>query len=114
MHLPRSDFRRWPLASRCRVEAAFAKKQAPTLFAEQLMDGFWSAEPYFGLLRSFRYDDDYIGLDRYTISEPERSWEVYNWLQYFSPADLETECAAAGLRIVATFANVCRDPYDST
>lgn len=94
--------------------AAFAKKQATTLFAEQLMDGFWSAEPYFGLLRSFRYDDDDIGLDRYTIFEPERSWEVYNWLQYFSPADLETEFAAAGLRIAATFANVCGDPYDST
>jgi hypothetical protein len=93
--------------------AAFAKKQATTLFAEQLMVGFWSAEPYFGLLRSFRYDD-YIGLDCYTIFEPERSWEVDNWLQHFSPTDLETEFSAAGLRIVATFANVCRDPYDST
>jgi SAM-dependent methyltransferase len=91
---------------------AFARKQETTLFAEQLMDGFWSAEPYFGLLRSFRYEADHIGLDRYTIFEPGRSWEVYNWLQYFCPTDLETEFAAAGLHIVETLSNVCGDPYD--
>ena len=90
---------------------AFARKKETLLFAERLMDGFWSAGPYFGLLRSFRYDDD-IGLDLYTIFEPERRWEVYNWLQYFSPAKLETEFADAGLRIVETLGNVCGDPYD--
>ncbi len=92
---------------------ALASKEETILFDERLLDGFWAAGPYYGVMRSFRYDDERIGLDHYTIFEPERRWEIYNWLQYFSPESLQAEFAAAGLRIIETCANVCGDPYDA-
>ena len=92
--------------------AAFEAKREAVLFAERLFDGFWAAGPYFGLQYSFRYEEDRVGLDHYTIFEPQRRWEVYNWLQYFDPDSLQRELAAAGLRVVELFANVCGDPYD--
>jgi SAM-dependent methyltransferase len=94
--------------------AAFETGQERTLFGERLLDGFWAAGPYYGLLRSFRYETEHIGLDHYTIWEPQRCWEIYNWLQYFSPDQLQHEFAAAGLRIIETCGDVCGAPYDAS
>jgi SAM-dependent methyltransferase len=93
--------------------AAFANKEESTLVAEDLMDGFWAPSPYVGLLRSFRYDDLRLGLDRYTICTPERTFEVCNWLQYFDVGALTAELGAAGLRVVSTHGDVAGAPFDA-
>ncbi len=47
-----------------------------------------------------------VVLDKYTLVEPSRTWQVHNWLQYFSPKSLTREFAQSGLRIVETHADV--------
>ena len=42
---------------------------------------------------------------------PKGPRQVYNWLQYFSPAALEKEFEAAGLAVEAVYADVAGTPY---
>lgn len=65
-------------------------------FARRLMGGFWAAGDYFGYRVSFKYAEEAIGLDRYLIVEPDRRTEIYNWMQYFSPASIVAELRAFG------------------
>lgn len=51
-------------------------------------------------------------LDKYTIIEPGRTRQVYNWLQYFSPENLEREFIEAGFRVKGFYADVAGTPYD--
>jgi SAM-dependent methyltransferase len=69
----------------------------------RLMNGFWAPGDYFGFKVTHRYEDMRLALDRYLIVEPERSREVFNWLQYFMPDEIETELAAAGLELAEIF-----------
>jgi hypothetical protein len=91
----------------------FESRQETMEFGKNLMDGFWSSGPYFGFMTSFKYDDDKVGLDKYTIVERDRISEVYNWLQYFSPESLESEVRAAGLEVETLFGDVAGHPYDA-
>jgi SAM-dependent methyltransferase len=92
---------------------AFESKQEGSVFGKDLMDGFWSSDPYFGFMMSFKYDEDKVSLDKYTIVEKERVKEVYNWLQYFSPESLEREVSAAGLEVEVLIGDVAGQSYDA-
>ncbi len=92
---------------------AFTDKQEGLVCEKNQLNGFWSAEPYFGLVASFKYDDEKVSLDKYTIVEKSRQREIYNWLQYFTPESLEREARAAGLQIEALFSDVAGNPYDT-
>jgi SAM-dependent methyltransferase len=92
--------------------AAFGERKEAAVFERNLLDGFWSPEPYYGFLHTFRYDDVRVVLDRYTIFEPSRTHTVYNWLQYFAPEDLEREFAACGLTVTERYADVAGTLYD--
>lgn len=81
-------------------------------FARSLMDGFWSANPYFGFHHRFRYEAERVSLDRYDIVERDRRRTFYNWLQYFDPETLRAELAAAGLRAEVILGDVAGRPYD--
>lgn len=65
--------------------SAFEQKEEAATYEKNLLNGFWSPRPYYGFLTTFTYDDEKVSLDKYTIVEPERTREVYNWLQYFTP-----------------------------
>ena len=65
-------------------------------FGHNYMDGFWSAEDYFAFHHTFRYEESAVSLDRYTVIERDRTWDVYNWLQYFSPEGIRAELEQAG------------------
>jgi 2-polyprenyl-3-methyl-5-hydroxy-6-metoxy-1,4-benzoquinol methylase len=65
--------------------AAFNAREETTVFSRNLLDGFWSAEPYFGFLSTFKYDREKVILDKYTIVEKTRTRVFYNWLQHFDP-----------------------------
>jgi SAM-dependent methyltransferase len=92
--------------------AAYEARVESVSFAPKLLDGFWSSEPYFGFCHCFKYDEQAVVLDKYTIIEAERRYEVYNWLQSFSPQSLARELDAAGLRVAELLGNVAGDPYD--
>ena len=91
---------------------AFAEKREGLSFEKDQLDGFWSASPYFGFVASFKYDDEIVSLDKYTIVEEHRQRTVYNWLQYFTPESLEREAHAAGLRVDELYGDVAGKPYD--
>lgn len=76
--------------------AAFAKKKESTEIEDRLMDGFWAPGPYVGIKRCFLYVHDHLSLERYIIIEPDESWQVFNWFQYFTPDSLAAELGSAG------------------
>jgi SAM-dependent methyltransferase len=93
--------------------SALADKKEVSFYEKNQLNGFWSAEPYYAFVSSFKYEEEKVSLDKYTIIERGRQREVYNWLQYFTPQSLENEARAAGLEIEATYADVAGTQYDS-
>ena len=78
---------------------SFTSKEEVTIIEHNLMRGFWSAEDYVGIQRTFIYPDDNLTLDRYLIVQPSDSWQIYNWTQHFTPVSIETELQSTGFRI---------------
>jgi len=91
---------------------AYESKQESSIYEKNQLNGFWSADPYFGFVASFKYDEDKVSLDKYTIVERNRLRTVYNWLQYFSPESLKQEITAAGLEVEEVLGDVAGHAYD--
>ena len=92
--------------------SAFEQREEGASYGPDLLDGFWSPGSYYGFLNTFRYEDEKVVLDKYTIVEAKRTRVVYNWLQYFSPEDLEREFREAGFTVEARYADVAGAPFD--
>jgi hypothetical protein len=54
---------------------------------------------YVGIQQSFVYPEECLSLDRYVIVEPGETWQIYNWMQYFTPESAEAELKSAGFEI---------------
>jgi SAM-dependent methyltransferase len=80
-------------------EEQFAARTESESFARNMMDGFWSAADYFGFLKVFLYPEERVALDRYLIVEDERSFEVFNWMRYYSPDTARAEFERNGFVI---------------
>ncbi|WP_421726341.1 class I SAM-dependent methyltransferase [Bauldia sp.] len=78
---------------------AFEKVQEHTSIEERAMDGFWAEGDYVTVKRVFVYPSEKITLDRYLIVEPDQHWDIFNWLQYFTPESIGRELNAADLAI---------------
>jgi len=92
----------------------FAQREEACSYGVDLLDGFWSAEKYYGFLNTFKYDEAKVILDKYTIVEAERTRTIYNWLQYFSPKSLQSEFYEAGFAQHEILADVAGGPLDET
>ncbi len=92
--------------------AAFVQKEEAATYEVNLLDGFWSPKKYYGFLNTFKYDEDKVVLDKYTIIESGRIRTVYNWLQYFTPGDLQREFNEAGFSVKGLYSDVAGTPYD--
>ncbi|MEM9513332.1 MAG: methyltransferase domain-containing protein [Actinomycetota bacterium] len=75
---------------------ALNERQESVTYAPNLMDGFWSAHPYHGFLRTFVYPERGVTLDKYEIIEAHRTRTIYNWLQHFDQASIAKELDGAG------------------
>ena len=80
--------------------ADFEKFTERDVIESQLMNGFWSPSEYVGFMKSFKYYDEKVSLERYLIVEPGGWREVFNWLQYFSRDSIERELQRAGFTIM--------------
>ncbi|UDQ97513.1 class I SAM-dependent methyltransferase [Lentisphaerota bacterium WC36G] len=78
------------------------------------LDNFWSADDYYCFINNFKYEDQKVGLDKYTIIERDTIKVVYNWLQYFNPTALEKEFIEAGFTNMKLFKNVAGEDYDES
>ncbi len=90
----------------------FDSREETALYAPGLLNGFWSADEYFGFLNTFKYDDRRLLLDKYTIVEQKRTFEVFNWLQCFAPAELEKEFGDNGLKVTELRGDVAGSAFN--
>ena len=90
---------------------AYEKREEASTYAPNLLDGFWSADPYFGFLNTFKYDAEKTVLDKYTIVEAGRTRVVYNWLQYFDRELLKKEVETSGLKVTEVLGDVSGAPF---
>ena len=93
-------------------EQAFERVTEGASFGRNLMHGFWSANDYFAFQNTFRYEREAVSLDRFTIIEDARTWDVFNWLQYFSPDQIRREIEAAGFTSIEIVDGFDLDPED--
>jgi hypothetical protein len=91
---------------------AFEQREEAATYGVNLLNGFWSASPYYGFLNTFKYEEEKVVLDKYTIIEAERTRTVYNWLQYFSPEALEREIQECGLTVDTFYSDVAGTLFD--
>lgn len=92
--------------------AAFDQREEVATYEVNLLNGFWSPNKYYGFLNTFKYDEEKVMLDKYTIVESYRARTVYNWLQYFAPEELEREFVECGFSTEALYSDVAGTPYD--
>ena len=92
--------------------AAFDEREETTTYEVNLFNGFWSPNKYYGFLNTFKYDEEKVVLDKYTIVEPDRIRRVFNWLQYFAPDELEKEFVESGFSVERLYSDVAGTPYD--
>lgn len=93
-------------------EAYYDTWEELAAYGDRLMDGFWSAQPYYGFQNTFKYDEHKVVLERFLIVEAERETEYYNWFQHYSLASLTAEVASAGLRVEDAYGDVAGEPFE--
>ena len=92
--------------------SAFKQREEVAMYELNQLNRFWSPDRYYGFVNTFKYDEEKVILDKYTIVESERTREVYNWLQHFTPEDLEKEFVAVGFSVKGLYSDVAGSPYD--
>ena len=92
--------------------AYFETWEEMTAYGPQLMDGFWSAQPYYGFQSTFRYEAEKVALEKYVIVERERVSEYFNWFQHYDAATLTAEVESAGLVVDAVFGDVAGAAFE--
>ena len=85
---------------------AFGQREESATYEVDQLSGFWSPNRYYGFLNTFKYEEEKVILDKYTIVEERRTRTVFNWLQYFSPESLRAEFVENGLDVEGLFADV--------
>ena len=86
--------------------SAFDQREETSTYEYMQLNGFWSSENYYGFLNTFKYDEEKVILDKYTIIEEARTQTVCNWLQYFSPESLRKEFEENGFKIEEYYSDV--------
>lgn len=91
---------------------AFEKKGESATYEKNQLFGFWSPNDYYAFVNSFKYEDEKVALDKYTIIEDgKENRVVYNWLQHFSKESLTQEFEDNGFTIEAFYSDVAGRPF---
>jgi SAM-dependent methyltransferase len=89
-----------------------AREEAATYELNQL-NGFWSPDDYYCFVNTFKYKEEKLLLDKYTIIEDSGRREVYNWMQCFTRDSLKIEFEAGGFKIREFYSDVAGKKFDS-
>jgi 2-polyprenyl-3-methyl-5-hydroxy-6-metoxy-1,4-benzoquinol methylase len=87
------------------------KEESATYELNQLY-GFWSPNDYYGFVNTFKYEEEKVILDKYTIIEESRKRVVYNWLQHFSEDSLKRELEDNGFKVEEVYSDVAGKSFD--
>ena len=91
--------------------AAFEKREEKAIYEVNLLDGFWSPNRYYGFLNTFKFEEEKVILDKYTLVEASGTRTIYNWLQCFTPGSLESEFAECGFAVDRLYSDVAGSPH---
>ena len=91
---------------------AFDQREEAATYEANLLNGFWSPNKYYGFLNTFKYEEEKVILDKFTLIEASRTRTIYNWLQYFSPEALEKEFVEYGFRVEKLYSDVAGSSFD--
>ena len=89
----------------------FDERSEVSLYEHMQLHGFWSENDYYGFLNTFKYEDEKVVLDKYTIIEEGNSKVIYNWLQYFSEETLINELQNSGFKVQGFYDDVAGSRY---
>ena len=90
----------------------FDQKQEAASYEKNQLNHFWFKEDYYAFVNSFKYLEEKVSLDKYTLFAESGAQEiVYNWLQYFSVESLRQEVQNAGFDIKMVLADVAGSPF---
>ena len=93
--------------------AAYRERQEAATYGPNLLNGFWSPQKYYGFLNTFKYDEEKLILDKYTLVEATRTRTIYNWFQHFTTEALERELVENGFVVQSFYSDVAGLPYTS-
>ena len=85
---------------------AFNQREEAETYEHSRLNGFWSPENYYCIQNTFKYDEEKVVLDKYTIIEKERTRIAYNWLQYYSEDSLRKEFEENGFNVEGFYSDV--------
>ena len=89
---------------------AFNQREETETYEHSPLNGFWSPENYYCFQNIFKYDEEKVILDKYTIIEEKRTRIVYNWLQYYSEDSLRREFEENGFTVEGFYSDVTGTP----
>ena len=89
----------------------FDSREEVATYEYNQLDHFWSSDNYYGFLNTFKYQEEKVTLDKYTIIEKARTRVVYNWLQYFSRDSLREELEESGFKIEEFYSDVAGSAF---
>jgi len=92
---------------------AFDTREEVSTYERRQLCGFWSPNDYFGFVNTFKYDEEKVVLDKYTIIEEQQTRVVYNWFQHFDPISLASEVESNGFVIEEKYTDVSGKAYCS-
>ena len=84
----------------------FNQKEETATYELNQLNGFWSSNDYYAFMNTFKYEQEKVTLDKYTIIEESQKRVVYNWLQYFSKDTLKKEFVDVGFKIDKIYSDV--------
>jgi SAM-dependent methyltransferase len=80
---------------------------------ERLMGGFFAPGDYIGIHKTDVYEDEWLSLDRFFIIEPDAAWQIFNWVQYYSPESAAAELAEGGFMVSAMTGGLDGTPLEN-
>lgn len=90
---------------------SFEKIEEKAVYEKNQLGNFWSDSDYYAFVNTFKYTDENVCLDKYTIIDSSETRVVYNWFQYFSIDSISDELERNGFELVAIYGDVAGKKY---
>ncbi len=91
---------------------SFNQKEESASYELNQLNGFWSPHDYYCFVNIFKYEEEKVTLDKYTIIEESQTRIVYNWLQHFNKESLKKEFEDNGFEVESFYSNVAGETFD--
>jgi len=90
----------------------FNQREESATYELNQLNSFWSPDDYYCFVNTFKYEEEKVTLDKYTIIEETGTRVVYNWLQQFSKESLLEEFTVNGFEVDGIYSDVAGTSFD--